>query len=69
MARRLTLALLALAALGSTAFAPAPGDGAVTLEPRTEGVSAADPFPLGACVMVRPVNDGRRLCVIVYRPL
>lgn len=68
MARRLTLALLALAAIGSTAFAPAP-EAIIDVEPQTDGASISDPFPLGACVMVRPVNDGRRICVIVNRPI
>jgi hypothetical protein len=64
--RRLTITSLALAAaLSTTAFAPAveaPAEAA-----GTEVSGDPDPFPLGVCVMVRPVSPDR-FCVYLNDP-
>lgn len=63
--RRPLIALLTVAAVASTAAAPA---STATVGETSAGASVAEgTFPIGVCAWARPVSDGK-FCVIVNDP-
>lgn len=67
MTRRLTALALVGAALLSLGAAPAPSS-PVTSTLTGPTADPVTPFPLGACVYVRPYDPDSKYCVIVRDP-